>query len=154
MTRKKEKEIIHQPDILVKTLETVTAYIRSNTKQCIYGLIAFFIIVAGAASYFVYAHYQDQKMQYELTQGIKAFELYGRSAAASDIDKADGIFQKIASASRGKSRYIAKMYLAKINMARGKTQEAAKLYQEVSLNSSNQSLAYLANNALKNIEKK
>ena len=154
MARKKEKDIIHQPDVLVKTLETVTAYIRDNTRQCIYGLIALIIVIAGVASYFVYSHYQDQGLQYELTQGIKAFDTYSRSGTAADIDKADGIFQKIAADSSGKPHYIAKMYLAKINMARGKTQEAVKLYQEVSRSSSNQSLAYLADNALKSIEKK
>ncbi len=154
MTRKKEKEIIHQPDILVKTLETVSMYVRTNTRQCIYGLIAFVIIVAAVASYFVYTHYQDQGLQYELTRGIKAFDAYSRTGAPGDMDKADDIFQKIASASSGKPHYIAKLYLAKINMARGKTQEATKLYQEVSRNSSNQALTYLADNALKSIEKK
>ncbi len=154
MTRKKEKEIIHQPDVLVKTLETVTAYIRDNTRQCIYGLVVLIIVIAGVASYFVYSHYQDQRLQYELTQGIKAFDTYSRSGTAGDMDKADGIFQKIAAGSSGKPRYIAKMYLARINMARGKTQEAVKLYQEVSRNSSNQAITYLADNALKNIEKK
>lgn len=154
MARKKEKDIVHQPDILVETLAKVTSYIRNNVRQCIYGLIALIIVIACVASYFVYSHYQDQGLQYELTQGIKAFDTYSRTGAAGDMDKADVIFQKIASASSGKPHYIAKMYLANINMARGKTQEAVKLYQEVSRSSSSQAITYLADNALKNIEKK
>ncbi len=154
MARKKEKDIIHKPDILVQTLESVSMYIRENTKQCLYGLAAFLVIVAAIASYMVYAHYQDQKIQYQLAQGVMAVEAYGQTRAAGDIEKAEGIFAKIASDTSGKPRYIAKLYLANINMTRGKREEALKLYQEVSRNSSNQALTYLADKAVKNIEKK
>jgi len=100
------------------------------------------------------AHYQDQKVQYQLALGIKAVEMYGQTRAPADIDKAEGIFQRIVSGSSGKSRYIAKLYLANINMAKGKREEAIKLYQEVSRNSSNQTLTYLADKAINSTEKK
>ena len=154
MARKKEKDIIHKPDILVQTFESVSMYIRENTRQCLYGLAAFLVIVAAIASYMVYAHYQDQKIQYQLAQGVNAMETYGQTRAAGDIEKAESIFAKIASTASGKPRYIAKLYLANINMTRGKREEALKLYQEVSRNSSNQALSYLADKAVKNIEKK
>jgi len=154
MTRKKEKDIVHKPDILVQTFESVSMYIRENTKHCLYGLVAFLVIVAAVASYMVYAHFQDQKIQYQLAQGVQAVETYGQTRAAGDIEKAESIFTKIASSTNGKPRYIAKLYLANINMTRGKREEALKLYQEVSSSSSNQALTYLADKAIKNIEKK
>lgn len=154
MVRKKEKEIIHQPDILIKTFGNVSAYVRSNTRQCIYGLIAFVVIIAAIASYLAYAGYQDQKMQYELAKGIESFEAYDRTRVAGDIEKAEGIFQKIAAGASGNTRYIAQMYLAKINISRGKTEEALKLYQEVSRSSSNQVLTRFASTAIKSLEKK
>ena len=154
MARKKEKEIIHQQDILIKTFGTVSAYVRDNTRQCVFGLIALLVIVAGIVSYFVYAGQRDQRIQYELAQGIQAFESYERTRAAGDIEKAEGIFKKISAATGGKSHYIATLYLAKINVVQGRTEEALKLYKEVSGKSSNQAMAYLADKAIGNIEKK
>ena len=154
MARKKEKEIIHKPDILTLAFESCSAYIRDNTRQCIYGLVALLVIVAAVASYLVYARYQDEKIQYQMTQGIVAWETYGQTRAAGDIDKAEAIFQKIASGGSGKPRYISKLYLASIDLARGKRDDALKLYQEVSKDSSNKTLAYLADHATKSIEKK
>jgi hypothetical protein len=154
MVRKKEKELIHKPDIVVQAFESVSAYIRDNSKQCMYGLAALLIIIAAVVSYIVYANHRDEKVQYQITQGMVAWETYGQTRAAGDIDKAEGIFQKIASGASGKPRYISKLYLANINMARGKHDEALKLYQEVSRDSSNKSLSYLADNAIKSIEKK
>jgi hypothetical protein len=154
MARKKEKEIIHKPDILVQAFDSVSTYIRVNTRQCLYGLGALIVVVALVVSYAVYAHYQDQKIQYQLAQGIKTVEMYGQTRAPADIDKAEVIFQRIASSASGKSRYIAKLYLANINLTKGKREEAIKLYQEVAHNSSNQALTYLADKAIKSIEKK
>jgi len=154
MARKKEKELIHKPDMLVTVFESVSLYIRENTKQCLYGLVALLIIVAAVAFYIVYGNYQAEKIQYKLTQGITAWETYEQTRAAGDIDKAEGIFQKIASGTSGKPGYISKLYLANINMARGKRDEALKLYQDVSRNSSNNTLTYLADRAVKHLEKK
>ncbi|MDD3846891.1 MAG: hypothetical protein PHC90_11100 [Syntrophorhabdaceae bacterium] len=154
MARKREKEIIHRPDIFVQAFDSISMYIRENTKQCLYGLAAFLIIVAVVASYIVYANYQDEKVQYQITQGIMALETYGQTRAAGDIDKAEGIFQKIAVGASGKSRYVSKLYLANISMTRGKREEALKLYQEVSRDSSNKALTYLADKAITTIEKK
>ncbi|MBP1748560.1 MAG: Tetratricopeptide repeat-like domain [Deltaproteobacteria bacterium] len=154
MVRKREKELIHQPDILMQAYEWVTMYVRENTRQCVYGLAALGIIIAAVASWFIYANYQDRKIQYQLAQGIRAMDAYGQTRAQADIDKAEGIFQKIAGQAGGKPRYISKLYLANISMMRGKREEALKMYQEVSRNSSNDVLTRLANTAIKGIEKK
>lgn len=154
MARKKEKELIHKPDMLVTAFESVSLYIRENRKQCIYGLVALLVIVAAVATYIAYANHQADKVQYQLARGITAWETYEQTRTSGDIDKAEGIFQNIASGASGKPRYISKLYLANINMARGKQDEALKLYQDVSRNSSNKTLTYLANNGIKSLEKK
>ncbi len=153
MARKKEKELIHKPDMLTQAFESVSWYIRENSKQCLYGLAALLVIVAAVVSYILYMNYQAEKIQYQLAQGITAWESYEQTRTAGDIDKAQGIFQGIATGASGKPRYISKLYLANINMARGKTDEALKLYQEVSKDSSNKTLIYLADNAIKSVEK-
>ena len=61
---------------------------------------------------------------------------------------------KTAEQASGKPRYISKLYLANISMVRGKRDEALKMYQDVSKNSSNEVLTQLANQAIKGIEKK
>ena len=64
MARKKEKEIIHQPDMLMQAYEWAMMYVQENTRRCIYGLIGLCIIAAAVASFFVYSNYQDKKIQY------------------------------------------------------------------------------------------
>ena len=154
MARKKEKDLIHQPDILMQAYETVWMYVHENTRQCIYGLVALCVIIAAVASYFVYANYQNNKIQYQLAQGIHSMDAYGQTRAQADIEKAAGIFQKIADQASGKPRYVSKLYLANISMMQGKRDEALKMYQDVSRNSSNDALTYLADKAIKNLEKK
>lgn len=154
MARKKEKDLMHQPDILMRAYESVSMYVQENTRRCIYGLAALCIIIAAVASYFVYANYQDKKIQYQLAQGIHAMDAYGQTRAQADIEKAQGIFQKIADQASGKPRYISRLYLANISLMRGKRDEALKAYQDVAKNSSNEVLTQLANQAIKNIEKK
>lgn len=154
MTRKKEKEIIHQPDILTQAYEWVLMYIHENTRQCIYGLVALCVVVAAVASFFVYSNYQDKKIQYQLFQGIQAMDGYGQTRSQEFLDKAESIFQKTASQASGKPRYISKLYLANITMIRGKRDDALKMYQDVAKNSSNEVLTQLANQAIKNLEKK
>jgi len=50
MARKREKEIIHRPDILVQAFDSVSTYIRVNTRQCLYGLAALIVVVAVVVS--------------------------------------------------------------------------------------------------------
>lgn len=138
----------------MQAYDWVSMYVRENTRRCIYGLVAVCIIIAAVASYFVYSNYQDKKIQYQLAQGIRAMDAYGQTRAQADIEKAEGIFQKLASQTGGRSCYISKLYLANINMLRGQREEALKMYQDVSRNSSNESLTRLANKAIAGLEKK
>lgn len=154
MARKKEKDIIRQPDILMQAYEWAMMYIRENTRQCIYGLAALCIVAAAVASYFIYSHYHDRKIQYQLSRGIMAMDVYAQTRSKAEIAKAEDIFQKIAAHAGGKPRYISKLYLANINMIEGKREDALKMYRDVSKNSSNDTLTYLANQAIQNLEKK
>ncbi len=138
----------------MRAFESVWMYVHENTRRCIWGLVALCIIVAAVASYFVYYNYQDKKIQYQLAGGIRAMDAYSLTKAQADIDKAEGIFQKIAVETNGNPRYISKLYLANISMVRGKRDEALKMYQDVSQNSSNDALTYLADKTIKGMEKK
>lgn len=154
MASKKEKDIIHEPDFFVRAFSSVSTFVRENTRRCIYGLIVFVIVTAGIVSYFLYAHHQDQKTQYELSLGISAFGAYTSTLSKDDIDKAEHIFQNIADRQRGNARDIARLYLARINLAHGRKDEALALYRQVAGNSKNRILADLAESVIKNIDKK
>ena len=154
MPRKKEKEIIHRPDMLMQAYEWAMMYIHENTRRCIYGLVALCIVAAAVSSFFVYSNYQNKKVQYQLFQGIQAMDGYGQTRSQEFLEKAEGIFKKTAEQASGKPRYISKLYLANISMVRGKRDEALKMYQDVSKNSSNEVLTQLANQTIKGIEKK
>lgn len=154
MARKKEKEILHQPDIFMRMYDYVSIYIQENSKQCLIILAVVVLVAAGITSYFIYSNYQDKKIQYQLAQGIQAMETYGQTRAQEHVTKAQEIFQRLAAQTHGKPRYISTLYLANINLIQGKRDEALKQYQEVARNSSNDTLTRLANTAIKSLEKK
>ncbi|MBA4390591.1 MAG: hypothetical protein C0399_06610 [Syntrophus sp. (in: bacteria)] len=154
MVKKKEKEILRKPDIILKTIKSAMQFVQNNAKQCSIGLVVFLIVVAAVAAYGFNAKNQYDKTQYRLSQGIQSFNEYNASGKKEDIDKAETIFNEVAQKKKGELSYIAKLYQAKINYTRGKSEDAKKMYQEVMGSTSSATLKALAEKAIQHIEKK
>jgi predicted negative regulator of RcsB-dependent stress response len=154
MVKKKEKEIIRKPDIILTSIGSAIQFVQNNAKQFIIGLVIFIIVVAAAAAYGFHAKKQYDKTQYQLSQGIQSFNIYNASGKKEDIDKAETIFNEVAQKKKGDLSSIAKLYQAKINYIRGKSEDARKLYQEVISGTSSASLKAIAEKAIQHIEKK
>lgn len=154
MAKKKEKEIIRKPDIILTTIESAVQFVKNNAKYFIIGLVVFLIAVAAVSVYALNAKNQYDKAQYRLAQGIQSFNEYNANGKKEDIEKAETIFNEVALKKKGELSFIAKLYQAKINYTRGKNEEAKKLYQEVMSNTSSATLKALAEKAIQHIEKK
>ena len=153
MVKKKEKEIVRKPDIILTTIGSAVQFVQNNAKQFIIGLVIFIIVVATATAYGLHAKNQYDKAQYQLSQGIQAFNEYSASGKKEDIDKAATILSEVVQKKKGELSSIAKLYQAKISYTRGKSEDAKKLYQEVMNSASSPTLKAIAEKAIQHIEK-
>jgi predicted negative regulator of RcsB-dependent stress response len=151
--KKKDKEIIHKPDMLLTLFTSTMQFIRNNAKQCIVGLVIFLVAIVAGYAYMLHLNSQYDKIQYKLTQGIQSFNEYSTSGKQEDIEKAESIFNEIVQNKKRQSYYIAKLYLAKINYMRGKNEDSKKIYQEIIKGTSNPTLKTLSEKAIQHIDK-
>lgn len=152
--KKKEKEFIHKPDLLLTWFESTIRFIRENLKLCIIALAILFVAAASGYAYKLHLDSQYDKIQYQLAQGIQSFNEYIGNEKKEDIEKAEAIFTDVAQKKKGESYFIAKLYLAKINYSRGKNEDAKKIYQEIIKDSSSSALRVLSEKAIQHIDKK
>ena len=152
--KKKDKEIIHKPDMLLTLFTSTTQFIREHLKQCIVGLIVLLFAIAAGYAYMLHLNSQYDKIQYKLTQGIQSFNDYNTSGKQEDLTKAESVFNEIAQKKMRQSYYIAKLYLAKINYMRGKNEDAKKIYQEIIKGTSSSMLKTLSEKAIQHIDKR
>lgn len=152
--KKKDKEIIHKPDIVTVAFETVVQYIRDHMRQSIIVASAVVIIAAVAYGYILHLGNQDNKAQYKLSQGIQSYQEYEAEGRKESLGKAEKIFKEIEQSKRGDISFIAKLYLAKIQYTQGQGEKAKELYTNVANNASSKTLKTLSQKAIQNLEKK
>jgi hypothetical protein len=152
--KKKDKEIIQKPDMLLTLFTSTMQFIRTNLKLCIIGLVVLLVAIAAGYAYMLHVNSEYDKIQYKLTQGIQSFNEYNTSGKQEDIDKAESTFNEVAQKNKRQSHYIAKLYLAKINYMRVKNEDAKKIYQEIIKGTSNSMLKTLSEKAIQHIDKK
>ncbi|MCX5817598.1 MAG: tetratricopeptide repeat protein [Proteobacteria bacterium] len=154
MTKRKVKEEIKKPDIVIRTVTFAIDWIKNNMKACIVGLIIVFVVCSSLFGYSFYAKRQDDKMQFMLSQAIQAF---GESMASGSVEKmniAETLFNSILKENHKKISIIARLYLAKISYMKGKPEEAKKLYQEVQSQSNDPVIMSISEKAIQQIDKK
>jgi hypothetical protein len=154
MAKKKIKEQIKKPDIVLRTIGAIGTFVKTHMKQCIVGLAAVIVIISSVYGYILYERKQDEKAQYVLFQGIRSFEQYSLTGKEGDLQQAESTFRKVAAGKQGKIYRIAELYLGKIEYMKEKNEEAKKFYREVMNGSSGIVLKTLSEKALQHIEKK
>lgn len=154
MTKRKVREEIKKPDIVIRTVTFAIDWIKNNMKACIVGLIIVFVICSSLFGYSIYAKRQDDKIQFMLSQAIQTF---GESIASGSVEKmniAETLFNSILRENHKKISIIAQLYLAKISYMKGKPEEARKLYQEVQSKSNDPVIKSISERAIQQIDKK
>ncbi len=151
MTKRKVKEELKKPDFLLVTLGRVTVWTKQHLRLCIVGAAALVVIGLGLTAYKMYEAREDDKLQYQLTEGIGAYQEYTTNGSGQALQKAESIFKSV-SASRHKGLdEVAKLYLAKIYYSQGKSEDARSLYLDIKSRASNSILRKLAETALQHI---
>ena len=154
MARRTIRQEIKKPDIVMRTFAFAFNWVKTNLKLCIAGAVAVLIICLCVSGYAYYSNKQDDKGEYLLSQGIRSFAEYSASGSEEALKKAEDAFNKTVSEKRKKTAVIAKLYLGKIYFAKGKTEEAKKIYKEAQSESSDPLIKMLSEKALSYFDKK
>ena len=154
MTKRKVKEEIKKPDIVIRTVAFAVDWIKNNAKSCIVGLIIVFVICSSLFGYSFYAKRQDDKIQFMLSQAIQTFDESIASGSVEKMNIAETLFNSILRENHKRIGIIARLYLAKISYMKGKPEEAKKLYQEVQGQSNDPVIKSISERAIQQIDKK
>jgi len=154
MTKRKIKEEIKKPDIVIRSVTATIDWIKNNMKACIIGLIIVFVISSSLFGYSVYSKRQDDKIQFMLSQAIQTFGEFTASGNVEKMNIAETLFNSILRENNNKMNAVARLYLAKISYMKGKPEEAKKLYQEVQSQSNDPAILSIAEKAIQQIDKK
>ena len=154
MVRKRIKQEIKKPDIVIRTFTFSINWIKSNLKLCLACIAGALIIFLCIFAYTLYSNRQDDKAQLLLSQGIRSFAEYNASGNEEALKKAENAFNNTASEKRKKTQSIAKLYLGRIYYLKGKVEDAKKMYKEALSESSEPVIKTLSERALSYIEKK
>lgn len=152
MTKKKVKEELKKPDILLSAIGQVHAWVKKHARLCVIGLIALVFIALAVTGVRMYQLRADEEMQYRLTDAIKAFEEYANGGKEEALKKAESTFKDLSASGHSGVREIALLYLGKIYYLQGKKEDARAQYTKAKNNASSTLIAKLAESGLKNLE--
>ncbi len=148
VTKKKVKEELKKPDVVLVTIGRAVTWAKEHARLCVIGAIV--VVIAGLAvtAWGVYQAREDDKLQYQLAEGIRSFEEYNVNGGDDSLKKAESIFKGLSTTGARGVSDIAKLYLGKIYYIRGKAEDAKATYLDVKNRSSNGTLRKLAEAAL------
>jgi hypothetical protein len=144
VTKKKVKEELKRPDILLAAIGHVAGWVKEHVRLCVIGGVALVAIALAVTGYEMYQANEDEKLQYQLTEGIRSFQEYAMNGSDEALKKAESTFKALSTSRTKGVDDIAKLYLGKIYYSRGKTEDAKALYLDVKNQSSNGTLRKLA----------
>jgi hypothetical protein len=148
VTKRKVKEELKRPDILLAAIGHVASWVREHVRLCVIGAVALVVIALAVTGYRIYEAGQDEKLQYQLTEGIRLFQEYTVNGNSEALKEAESAFKGLSTSRTKGMDDIAKLYLGKIYYSRGKTEDAKALYLDVKNRSSNGTLRKLAEASL------
>jgi hypothetical protein len=151
MTKRKVKEELRKPDFLLMTIGRTTAWTREHLRLCIIGVSALVVLGLALTAYRMYEIREDDKLQYQLTEGISAFQEYAANGNGQALQKAEAAFKALSASHHKGMDEVARLYLAKIYYSQGKTEDARSIYLDVKSRASSSLLRKLAEAALQHI---
>ncbi len=154
MARKKVKEEIRKPDIVMVAFERASNWIKANTRTCIIVCAVAILIGLSGWGYGMYQSSKDEKAQYRLAEGISNFQQYTMAKQDDALRKSEDAFKGVLKESNRGPGEIARLYLGKIAVLKGRNEEAKAFYGEVTRNASNDVVKKLAETALQELDKK
>jgi predicted negative regulator of RcsB-dependent stress response len=153
MATRKAKAEVKKPDFLLRFIDNSYQFVKANLKLCVIGLVACLLIVSAVYGYALYDKNKNDKIQYSLSQAIKAFDTYIATGKADDLAKAEASFKEV-SGKKGDASFVASLYLARIEYVRGKKEDALKLYKELLQRTSDPDFKPIVEKSITQLEKK
>jgi hypothetical protein len=150
---KKIKVETKKPDLLYSSLQYCLDWIRNNAQTSILIGVVILCLVGAGFGLAAYQSSKNEKAQYGLSQAIRNYE-EGVNGKGDGLAKAEEDFKGLTKSAPAGIKDVAKLYLARIALTKGKTDEAKALYSEVSRKPSNDVVKRLSDNALKDLQKK
>jgi hypothetical protein len=151
MTKRKVKEELKKPDFMFVMIGRVIGWTKEHLRLCIIGASALVVLALALTAYRMYEIREDDKLQYQLTEGISAFQEYAANGSGQALQKAETAFKTLSSSRHKSVDEVAKLYLAKIYYTQGKSEDARSLYLDVKSRASSSLLRNIADAALQHI---
>lgn len=153
MAKKKIKEEIKKPDIVLATLERLVGWVKGNPKTCVIALMVAVLVGLSIWAYEMYEARKDERVQSMVAEGISNFQQYAFAKKEDALGKAESAFRDVLKERSGGPGDVARLYLAKIATIKGKNDEARALYNEVLSNPSNEVVRKLSEKSLQDLPK-
>jgi hypothetical protein len=81
VTKRKVKEELKRPDILLAAIGYVVGWVKEHVRVCVIGAVALVAIALAVTGYKIYQANEDEKLQYQLTEGIRSFQEYAMNGS-------------------------------------------------------------------------
>ena len=153
MVKKRIKQEIRKADIFTTAIESAYRFVLTNIRLFIIGAVVFCLAGVAAYGYAAYEEKKNEKAQISLMEGITSLEQFNLTGKKEELDKAETIFGKVAKERSGKVYLVAKLYLGSLYALKGQTDDARKIYQELSKGSPT-AIKSLSERALQNLSTK
>lgn len=151
MAKKKVKNEIKRPDAVAKTMGYLTNIIRENPRKIgLYGAILLFVILV-IVGYNIYAKRVNEEVQQRLFTGINALSNYSLSGEEKDLKRAEAEFEYVVKKGQKNIKGIAKLYLGRISLIKGKEEEAKRIFKEIENGPYDPLIKSLSTNAIKSL---
>jgi predicted negative regulator of RcsB-dependent stress response len=148
VTKRKVKEELKRPDILLATIGHVAGWVREHVRLCVIGLVVLVAAALAVTGYRMYQASQDEKIQYELAAAMRSFQEFAMNGSDDALKKAESGFKSLSTSHTRDVSDIARLYLGKIYYSQGKTEDAKALYLRVKDKSPDATLRKIAEAAL------
>ncbi len=148
MTKRKVKEELKRPDVLLSAIGHLAGWVREHVRLCVIGLVVLVAVALAVTGYRMYQASQDQRVQYELASAMRSFQEYAMNGSEDALKKAESSFKALSASHTRDVDDIARLYLGKIYYSQGKTEDAKALYLRVKDKSPDASLRKFAEAAL------
>ena len=151
---KKAKEELKSDNIVLVGFQYFVAWVKAHRGLAIAAAVIVVCIVLAGWGIAAFESSKDERAQYALSQGMRSFQQYTLTRNEEALGKAETEFGRVAKIGSGPVRDVARLYLARIAVAKGNKEGARGLYSEMARKSSSDVVRKLAQNALQDLQKK
>jgi predicted negative regulator of RcsB-dependent stress response len=143
-----------KPDMMLTAFHFCVDWLTNNMRTAVIGGVVIVCLVLAGWGLAVHQARKAERANYTLFQGMRSFEEYSLSGKGDGLSKAEASFRSLLKSSPAGVKDVAKLYLARIAVMKGKPEEAKTLYAEVAKKPANDVVKKLSESSLQALPKK